>query len=150
YRWVKAVTNIRALYYDFETHLGTFITLPMIEDIVVTGKRVESSSQHMANAYTFRPGSGNYSYSNIPTSVTIGDVLIMHAGAPVIRLNSVQDPDGVAGLLRAAAKESLASLRAPSPSASAAPGQPERGSCPACGLRNPAGARFCNQCGSQI
>ena len=155
YKWVKAVTNIRALYYEFDTHKSTFITLPIIEDVVVTDKRVESSSQHQAMAYTFRPCSGPYSYSNVQgntqaTSVTIGDVLIIYGGRPVIRLNSVEDPDGVAALVRAAVKESRISLREVMPISGETEDMPANPACPSCGSHNSAGARFCNQCGSQI
>lgn len=158
YKWVKAVTNIRALYYEFDTHLSTFITLPIIEDVVVTNKRAESSSQHQATAYTFRPGSGLYSYSNVQgntqtTSVTIGDVLIMYGGKPVIRLDSVEDPDGVAALVRAAVNESQVNLREVAkvpPAEESKPVIPTAPVCPSCGSPFPAGSRFCNQCGSQI
>jgi hypothetical protein len=155
YKWVKAVTNIRAIYYEFDTHQSTFITLPIIDDVVVTNKRVESSSQHPAMAYTFHPGPGPYSYSNVQgntqtTSVTIGDVLIMHAGKPVIRLDSVEDPDGIAALVRAAVKVSRASLREVAAVQSIEESKPAAPSCPSCGSHYPAGSRFCNQCGSQI
>jgi hypothetical protein len=154
YKWVKAVTNIRALYYEFDTHKSTFITLPIIEDVVVTDKRVESSSQHQAMAYTFRPSSGPYSLSNVhgntqTTSVTIGDVLIMYRGRPVIRLNSVEDPDGVAELVRAAVKESLVNLREVA-GPHAEESRPASPAGPSCDSHNLAGARFCNQCGPQI
>jgi hypothetical protein len=115
-RWFKAVTNFRAIFYDFDAHDGVALTLRKVDAVLVTNKRVESESQHSAQIRTLdSPGPTN-SYSNYygssqTSSMTFGDVLIMHGGEPIIQLVSIQDPDGVAALIRHAVAESQSSMR---------------------------------------
>jgi hypothetical protein len=45
-RWIKALTNIRVLFYDFETSESVVVPLPQVEDVLVMNKRTESVSDY--------------------------------------------------------------------------------------------------------
>lgn len=70
------------------------------------------------------------------------------AGAPFIRFNDVDDPDGVAAIIRSAVRGSHSTMRKAKTDAPAA--EPKKPICPACGYLNTADAKFCSQCGSKI
>jgi len=115
-RWFKAVTNFRAVFYDFDAHDGVALTLRKVDAVLVTNKRVESESQHSGQIRTLDSAGPAHPYSNYygssqTSSVTFGDVLIMHGGEPVIQLVSIQDQEGVAALIRHVVAESQSSMR---------------------------------------
>lgn len=158
-KWLKAVTNFRAIYYNFEHHAGDAMMLRKIGGVVVANKRVESTSSH--------PHSGIGGASETSSRV-FGDVHLLHRGTPFITLVSILDPEGVAALVRHAVEESQSNIRRPgaapaaagsvalsSPAGKLSAGAGQGGSsdmmvCPRCGSHNPYGSSFCNKCGSRL
>lgn len=95
----RYITNLRV-----STNRGV-VFLNQIDDIVVMNSKRMSQSQYTgysAGRYT-RFGMGN-AKSN---SRTVGDVVFMSGGKPVVIIDQVQDPHGVARLAKAARKQVL-------------------------------------------
>lgn len=86
------------------------ISLSQVDDIVVMNSKRSSQSQYtgFSTGRYARYGMGN-SKSN---SRTVGDVVFMSGGKPVIVIEQVQDPHGVARLAKAARKQLIAQNKA--------------------------------------
>ncbi|NWG36017.1 zinc ribbon domain-containing protein [Nitrososphaera sp.] len=157
YKWVKALTNFRVFFYDFKLHQCNSLSLPLVESVVVNNKRRESRFQHQGETRS-RTGGGHYSYSysqgsGQSESVTIGDVLFMHAGKPMVTFEGIEDPDGMAQMARSAIDQSKKNTRATGTAAqktATLPSQPEGIQCKKCQSYNPEGSAFCNSCGERM
>lgn len=114
YKWLKAVTNFRAIYYDFEAHRADAVMLPGVGDVLVTNKWTETKTERSTDAgYRVRYMGHSRRTTQAKTSRTVyGNVLIMHGGHPFMKLASVKDPDGVAAMIKYAVAESRSNLRA--------------------------------------
>ncbi len=99
-------TKVKDNRYISNLKVSTYhgiVSLADIDDIVVMNSKRMSQSQYSGYSvgrYT-RFGTGNVK-SN---SRTVGDVVFMSGGRPVVTIDQVQDPQGVARLAKAARKE---------------------------------------------
>lgn len=155
-RWIKALINMRVLFYDFETNASDAVALPRVESVVVMNKRTESVSNYSGQStryYANRSSWGQSDGQKHTTTVTLGDVAFVTGGAPVVTFVSVDDPEGFATMARLAVQESSKLLR---------PKDQELGkfgesletqagvACRKCGAPNPPGSSFCTKCGKRL
>src|ERR671918_427280 len=86
---IDLVTNYRVFQYNYESHTGTAILLPSIEDVAAVNGRT----------YTF---SNKLQGTN---SKIIGDIILTAEGRPFLRFSQVSDPDGLVSLIKSAQGE---------------------------------------------
>ena len=99
----RYITNLRV-----STNRGV-VYLDQVDDIIVMNSKRMSESQYSgysAGRYT-RYGMGTAKSS----SRTVGDVVFMSGGQPVITIDQVQDPHGVARLAKAARKGLISQMK---------------------------------------
>src|SRR5437867_7001114 len=99
----RYITNLRV-----STNRGV-VYLNQVDDIIVMNSKRMSESQYSgysAGRYT-RYGMGNAKSS----SRTIGDVVFLSGGQPLITIDQVQDPHGVVRLAKAARKNLISQLK---------------------------------------
>lgn len=156
-RWLEALTNFRAIYYDFLKHECGRIPLSFVDDVVVKNQETTSEQNRFG---TFTEGCRTFLGVGVSASYrssgTIGDVLFMKEGRPIVTFLQVSDPDGVANLAKAVIKQLFTPLktrkRVQLPMAegsvievkTTATGQPI---CPYCGNVNLISSAFCSSCG---
>lgn len=97
--WLEVITNHRILQYRFQQHSANYVTLPILEDVVVMNQKRMSQS----NSY------GSYGRSryhiagmgaNRSTGITIGDIVFVSQGRPIIIFHQIQDPCGLVKLVK--------------------------------------------------
>lgn len=159
YQWFKALTNFRVFYYDFKAHQCNSMSLPMVESVVVANKRRESRSHHQGEIQGRDTSLGKYSQTQgygETESVSVGDVLFMHGGKPLVTFQGVEDPDGMAQMARSAVEQARKNTRMAAkeetvPTArTTLPSQPQGAPCKKCQSYNPEGSAFCNKCGARL
>jgi ribosomal protein L40E len=144
--WIWALTNFRALNYDFRTHQSGRIALPNVEEIVVLNKRTESQSSHVG---TYSGDLRRYGVgvgSSKSTSRTVGDMVFMKGGTPIVTFLQVCDPQGLVDLAKAAKEQLLIVV----PTGKQSGSENQQMICSNCGNLNSAGSTFCNKCGSKL
>ncbi|AIC14557.1 zinc ribbon domain-containing protein [Nitrososphaera viennensis] len=153
YKWIKALTNIRAFYYNFESRAVDAITLTIVQDVIVMNKRKESASRSSGTITLYERGSyttGQFRSAQDATTVTIGDVAFMYNGAPRITFVGVEDPDALAALARKAIDNSKVVFRLRQP-AGQSPVMPQSiDVCPKCNAQNMPASNFCSKCGMPL
>lgn len=157
YKWVKALTNFRVFYYDFKAHQCNSLSLPMVESVVVANKRRETRSDHQGEMQTREGLLGPVSQTRGSTqseSVSVGDVLFMHAGKPYVTIRDIEDPDGMAQMARSAIEQATKNTRmtgkAEEKQTTTLPSQPQGVQCKKCQSYNPEDAAYCNKCGAKM
>lgn len=153
YRWIKALTNIRVLSYNFETHAVDAMALETIQDVIVMNKRKESVSRSSGTSSSYGRrtfATGNFQSSRETTTVTIGDVAFMYNGAPRMTFVEMEDPDGLAALAREAVKNSKTIFRLKQPAATSPAAPQAADACPKCNAQNLPGSNFCSKCGTPL
>ena len=101
--WLEVITNHRILQYSFQEHAPNYVTLSALEDVVVMNQKRMSKSSHYA-------GYGRSKYhiagtgGGTSTGITIGDIVFVSQGKPIITLHQVQDPRGLAKLVKSMSK----------------------------------------------
>lgn len=101
--WLELVTNQRILQYSFQQHTAGYVTLSALEDVVVMNQKRMSKSNHYAGYGRSRyhiAGTGG----STSTGITIGVVVFVSQGKPIITLYQVQDPRGLAKLVKSMSK----------------------------------------------
>lgn len=156
-RWLEALTNFRAIYYDFEKHDSGRISLNLVDDVIVKNRGTASGSNRFGT-FTAR-GNNTFTGTEISTgqedSRTIGDVHFMRDGESVVTFVQVSDPQGLARLAKVVIKQLFpfvkpGKARLPMAKGSVAEvktsptGEPI---CPYCGNVNQVVAKFCSACG---
>lgn len=103
-KWLDSITNYRIYQYDYENHLGNFVLIPAVDDVVVTNShRISSSNStgtYVKSPYT-TTGYGNAK----TTSKTVGDISVFADGKPYIVFRNVIDPNGVSKLIKSVKKQ---------------------------------------------
>jgi hypothetical protein len=153
-KWLWALTNFRALIYDFNAHDCGRIPLGDVDDVVVMNQKRQSESTRIG-MYTGRFGRGFAATgvgSGSGTSTTIGDVLFMSGGKAYVIFRQVSDPHGLARFAKAVIKQLYTppkgKKREQTPRIQVNINSGSDGStCSKCGTANPSGAKFCNNCG---
>src|SRR5829696_6413204 len=153
---VQTITNYRILRND------KGIMFKDIDDMVVTNQHRVSQSNYMGTYYGryTRFGVGNTQ----SRSKTIGDVVFMRQGRPVIRFNQIADPHGVVRLAKSVKRNVVQSLKNEEKKSQQLQMENERdkkerpfrrtqGSvvlCRQCKNENQQGSKFCNNCGTKL
>jgi hypothetical protein len=96
--WLDVVTNYRIFQYNMKTHAANYVGLGALEDVVVMNQKRVSQSTGYAGY-----GRSKYHIAGT-TGVTIGDVVIVSQGRPFITFSQVQDPRGLAKLIKSISK----------------------------------------------
>lgn len=140
-RWLEALTNFRAIYYDFDKHECGRIPLNFVDDVTV--KNRQDSTGRFGE---FTAASGKWGVSE---GGKVGDVWFMKDGNPFVTFSRVSNPDGIADLARAVIKKLFAPVRtrkAQLPMAGEKPAVTDY-KCSYCGNINPEGSLYCSKCG---
>lgn len=152
-KWLEALTNFRAIYYDFDKHDSGRIPLIFVDDVIVKNQGRTSES----NRFGTFIGDGNRTFAGTDmsmsheTSGTIGDVLFIREGKPIIIFYQISNPHAVARLAKAVIGQLFTSLKAGKkirlPMIDAKISEPKDPLCSYCGNVNPSGLELCNKCG---
>jgi hypothetical protein len=101
--WLEVVTNYRILQYSYQQHAANAVSLAALEDIVVMNqKRISQSTGYGSygrSKYHIAGSGGSRS-----TGMTIGDIVFVSQGRPFITFSQVQDPRGLAKLIKSIRK----------------------------------------------
>ncbi|MFQ5969441.1 MAG: zinc ribbon domain-containing protein [Nitrososphaerales archaeon] len=156
-RWLEALTNFKAIYYDFTKHDSGRIPLCFVDDVIVTNQKTTDSDRF--GAFTegcdriFTRTGTSTSYG---TSRTIGDVSFMKDGKPTLTFLQVSDPDDIASLAKAVIKQLFTPLKAgkktqlpviEGPVIEVKTSETGEPICSYCGNVNQIGSEFCSKCG---
>jgi hypothetical protein len=97
--WLDVATNYRIFQYSMKNHGANYVAFGALEDVVVMNqKRVSQSSGYASygrSKYHIAGTGGSRS-----TGMTIGDVVFVSQGRPFITFSQVQDPRGLAKLIK--------------------------------------------------
>lgn len=153
-RWLEALTNFRAIYYDFDKHDSGRIPLNFVDDVTVRNQKATSESNRFG---TFTAGANSTftEMSDHESSRTIGDVIFMRNGHPIVTFVQVSDPYRLARLAKAVNSQlfpSVRSIKTQLPMVegpvlevkTSATGEPI---CSYCGTVNQISSKFCSICG---
>lgn len=157
-RWLEALTNFKAIYYDFVKHDSGRIPLCFVDDVIITNQKTTSGSDRFgtftgASGRTFAKAGMSTSYG---ASGTIGDVRFMKDGKLTVTFLQVSDPNGIASLAKAVIKQLFTPLKGGKKTQlpviegsvievkTSETGEPI---CLYCGNVNQIGSEFCNNCG---
>ncbi len=147
-RWLEALTNFRAVYYDFLKHDSGRIPLIFVDDVIVKNQRTCRSDRI-----------GRFVGTGIKASQdssTMGDVHFMKEGMPTVSFLQVSDPHELVDLAKIVIEKLFASIKPKKktqlPMMEGAvievkttdSGEPI---CPYCGAVNNVSLQFCNSCG---
>ncbi len=147
-RWLEALTNFRAVYYDFLKHDSGRIPLIFVDDVNISNQR-DSRSDRIG---TF-VGTGMRASQD---SGTIGDVNFMRDGMSTVSFLQVSDPQELADLAKVVIEKLFASVKPKKKTQlplmegpvievkTTESGEPI---CPYCGSVNQVSLQFCNSCG---
>ena len=146
--WLEALTNFRAVYYDFLKHDSGRIPLIFVDDVNVRNQRTSGSDR----IGTF-VGTGMRASQD---SGTIGDVHFIRDGMSTVTFLQVSDPHELADLAKIVIEKLFASIKPKKKTQlplmegrvievkTTESGEPI---CPYCGAVNQISLQFCNSCG---
>jgi ribosomal protein L40E len=150
---VQVITNYRVIKNDFG------IMLKDVNDITIMNQHRVSQSEHMGvySGRYARFGMGN----STSRSKTIGDVVFMIDGRPIIVFGQIADPHGVARLAKSSRKQILQRIKEIEKENYKSQREMEKTTkqktvsrkgiiCGQCNHNNPQRAKFCNSCGSKL
>ena len=152
-RWLEALTNFRAIYYDFAKHECGRITLSFVDDVIVKNENTTSESNRFGTFTedSLRTFAGIEMSKSYGSSRTIGDVLFMRGEKPIVTFVQVSSPHELASLARAAIKQLFTPLKRSKSTQLPMADIRTRGVndtiCPYCDNVNPSGSEFCRKCG---
>jgi hypothetical protein len=160
-RWLEALTNFRAIYYDFTKHDSGRILLSFVDDVIVKKQETTSKPDRVGtfteNCVRFFSDTGiDTSYG---TGETIGDVLFMKDGKPAVTFLHVSDPSYIANAAKSVIKQLFTPLRSAKktqlpivegPVIKVKTSEAGEPICPYCDSVNQIGSQFCNKCGFAI
>jgi hypothetical protein len=86
---VGLVTNYRVFQYNYDSHNGTAILLPAIEDVAAVNVRTHAFSKKLIGT----------------DSKQMGDIILTAEGRPFLRLLQVSDPDSLVSLIKSVQEE---------------------------------------------
>ena len=149
-RWLEALTNFRAIYYDFTKHESGRIPLSFADDVIVKNKKTISGSDRVG---TF---TGSVLSISHVSSDTVGDVVFMKGGKPTVTFSQVSDPNDIVSLAQVIIEESFKPLRTSGktqlpliegPVLKLKTSKTGELVCPYCGTANQTNTAFCSNCG---
>lgn len=86
---IGLVTNYRVYQYNYDSHTGTSILLPSIEDVAAVKMRTHTFSKKLLGT----------------NSKIIGDIIFTAEGRPFLRFSQVSDPDSLVSLIKSVQEE---------------------------------------------
>src|SRR5215207_672481 len=156
---VQTITNYRVLQND------RGVMFKDVDDVVIMNQHRVSQSNYMGTYYGryVQFGTGNTQ----SRSKTIGDVMFMRQGTPVIRFNQIADPHGVARLAKSVKRNVVQLLKIEEKKNKQLQKEKERiikkrplkqertqtsvvVVCYQCKYENKQGSKFCNNCGTKL
>jgi len=149
-KWLEALTNFRALYYDFTKHDSGRIPLSFVDDVIVKNKKTIPGSDRVG---TF---TGSVLSISHVSSETVGDVVFMRGGKPTVTFSQVSDPNDIVSLAQVIIEESFKPLRTSGktqlpliegPTLKLKTSKTGELVCPYCGTANQTNSAFCSNCG---
>jgi hypothetical protein len=149
-RWLEALTNFRAIYYDFEKHESGRIPLNFVDDVLV--KNLATAGFDRIGRFN-EVGIRTFLQTGIErhtTRETVGDVLFMRDNKPIVSFLQVSDPYEVANLAKGMINQLFKPVkkgRVRLPMAAVGARENVVRTCTYCGNVNAVGAEFCNNCG---
>ena len=152
-KWLEALTNFRAIYYDFAKHECGRITLSFVDDVIVKNENTTSESNKFGTftEYSLRTFAGIEMSKSYGSSRTIGDVLFMSGEKPIVTFVQVSGPHELASLAKTVIKQLFTPLKRSKGTQLPMAGIRTRGVndtiCPYCDNVNPSGSEFCHKCG---
>lgn len=162
-RQLDLITNYRIYQYDFEDHMGNYVLMSAVEDVIVSNQRRLSDSNRYGNyvksSYTIT-GQGKTK----TTSHTVGDISILANGKPLVLFREVSDPNGLARMIKSMNKqckftmeqppqlnkEYVVDISKPEDDSENIIIEPEAPICVFCKKKNLSNAKFCNYCGQAL
>lgn len=160
-RMLFALTNFRAIEYDFKSHECGRVFLSNVDDIVVMNQHRESDSQSSGSFRRTGEYLGTSSSESRARSRIVGDVVFMADGKSMIQFSHVTDPQGLVRLAKAARDDIKESEKKfpqrqktegtfSSAIGTAPQALQDQIVCPSCKQWISANANFCNNCGSKV
>lgn len=97
--WLDVITNYRILEYSFKQHGANFVTFSALDDVVVMNQKRISQSNGQGSY-----GRSKYHIAGTSTSrstgITVGDIVFVSQGKPIITFHQIQDPRGLVKLVK--------------------------------------------------
>ena len=156
-RAFEAVTNYRVFYYDLTNPHPLTWPLFTDESVVVNNQRRYSTSQRQGSFAGLGARGifvGSTGGTSLSQSETVGDVVLMSEGQIDFTFFGIEDPHGLAGLIKNVVKNGmdLVEKLGVQDANDKAPKIVNRGSinCEKCGVSNPSNSKFCNKCGAKL
>jgi hypothetical protein len=101
--WLDVITNQRIIEYSFQQHGANAIALSALEDVIVMNqKRMTQSTRSGSYGRSKYHTAGTGTSSS--TGVTIGNVVFVSQGRPIITFYNIQDPRGLVKLVKSISK----------------------------------------------
>ena len=143
------ITNFRIYMYDGEINKVTgLLMMDQLEDVVVMNTHRQYNSQRVGSYGRIARGFGLSTGYSTGKSVTIGDILFMSNGQPVITWRGLRDPTGLKRLVIAVKKELYPKdLFGKTKTTVSSRSYGDKTICQDCGTKNPTGSSFCCKCG---
>tara|TARA_Y100001936_G_C16049193_1_gene656654 strand:- start:607 stop:1746 length:1140 start_codon:yes stop_codon:yes gene_type:complete len=145
--YVMALTNFRAMIYRFNDRVWGNVFLISVDDVtVMNSHRVSQSTRAGSFSSVGRYGMQAGSYGGVSSgkSQTVGDVVFMVDGKPIITWGGVTDPNGIKRVANAVRKNfHVREMVNDSPDV-------KQHVCTNCGNANSDDSKFCNSCGTQL
>lgn len=157
-----AITNFRIFIYDAESNKITgLLMMSDLEDIVVMNTHRVYASTRVGTYGSIARGFGISTGSSTGKSVTVGDILFMSHGQPIITWGGITDPTGLKRLTTAIQKElypknlqnKIQGTTTTNTSSTVGTTPPnvssmhDKSVCLNCNTKNYAGSSFCCKCG---
>lgn len=86
---IDVVTNYRVFQYNYDSHIGTAILLPSIEDIAAVNVKTHTFSNKLLGT----------------KNKLMGDIIFTAEGRPFLRFSQVCDPDSLVPLIKSSQEE---------------------------------------------
>ena len=149
------ITNFRIFVYDIDIEkMAGLLMMPELDDVVVTDTYRTYSSTRYGMYSDFARGFGVTGGQSQGRSVTVGRIVFMSNGRPIISINGIADPNGLKRLVLAVKKalypkkeiqRFLTGLTDKNPSIVR-----NTSICLRCGSKNVKDASFCHTCGAVL
>lgn len=142
------ITNFRIFMFDGEINKVTgLLMMDQLEDVVVMNTHRVYNSTRVGSYGRLARGFGISTGISTGKSVTVGDILFMSNGQPVITWRGITDPTGLKRLVTAIKKELYPKDLLSAPKKTTSKAYHDKSICLNCGAKNPTDSSFCCKCG---
>jgi len=142
------ITNFRIFMFDGEiSKVVGLLMMDELEDAVVMNTHRVYNSTRVGSYGRLARGFGISTGYTTGKSVTVGDILFMSHGQPVITWRGITDPTGLKRLVMAVKKELYPKDLLGKPKTTIGKSYNDKSICVDCGTKNPPGSSYCCKCG---